>query len=70
MKNYEIKITGSGTQEEIVKALRDVANNIMMAGSGNPKGLTDELDDQEWEDATLVTSIEEEPLRGIMSSPE
>ena len=57
--NYEIKITGSGTQEELVAALRVIADNIMMAGSGNPQGLTNELDDVEWEDATLITKITE-----------
>lgn len=58
MKKFEIKITGSGTQEEIVEALRNVANNILSAGAGNPEGLNDELDDTEWEDSTLVTKVD------------
>jgi hypothetical protein len=55
--NYEIKITGSGTQEEIAEALRGVANNILGAGAGNPEGVKDELNDVEWEDATLMTLV-------------
>ena len=67
--NYEIKVTGSGTQEEIVKALRDVANNILGAGAGNPEGVKDELDDVKWEDATLMTivSLEEEDSPYMLS---
>ncbi len=53
--NYEIKITGSGTAKEIAEALKAVVKNLESATNG--KHETALLDGAEWEDATLVTTI-------------
>lgn len=48
---FEIKITGSGTKQELEKALQQVVDNI--------KASTDEeLDGSQWEDPTLMTEID------------
>lgn len=49
--NYEIKITGSGTKEQLEHSLRELARSIQDA-----KGDA-ELDGAEWEDAILMTEI-------------
>jgi hypothetical protein len=60
MEALKIKITGSGTAEEIAQALIQVATNIRFQAT-HPEG---KLDGEEWEDATLMTEIEakEEPM--------
>ncbi len=49
--NYNIKITGSGTRDEIISALQEII-----------KGMKDEtvgvLDGAVWEDETLLTEID------------
>jgi hypothetical protein len=52
--NYSVIITGSGTYEEILKSLKDVIKSIEAT-----KGDVEKLDDAEWEDSTLMTSINE-----------
>lgn len=52
MLNFSIKITGSGTAEEIAKSLEKVAKNIRE--SENLEGGV------EWEGPTLMTEIEPE----------
>lgn len=54
--NYEIKITGSGTAKQIAAALRDIAKNIQSAADGNHEEQL--LDGAEWEDPTLMTTID------------
>jgi exonuclease VII small subunit len=51
--NYTIKITGSGTSEEITHALKQIVSNIE-AGSH-----VSEMATVNWEDATLMTTISE-----------
>jgi hypothetical protein len=51
METYEIKITGSGTKEQIIKALKAVVQDIKDA---------DQIDKVRWEDKTLFTQIDEE----------
>ena len=51
MEQFEIKITGSGTPNEICKALADVISHIQQDKN---KGT---LDGAEWEDSTLMTEI-------------
>lgn len=48
-ETYNIKITGSGTKEEITKALQDVITSLI-----------DLEDKATWEDATLCTEISKE----------
>lgn len=56
MNTYEIKITGSGTPEEIATSLRTVADAIFHPTSmGHGKNMN--IDDVEWEDKTLMTEI-------------
>lgn len=51
---FEIKITGSGTPEEIAKALVELAKTIRTdISNGN------DLDGAEYEDQTLMTVINE-----------
>ena len=45
-ETFTIKITGSGTKEEITKALQDVITSLI-----------DLEDEGNWEDATLFTQI-------------
>lgn len=56
-QTFEIKITGSGTAEQLVNALRDVARSI---ASVNTEHGTAMLDGSKWEDAILVTEINAE----------
>jgi hypothetical protein len=63
--NYHIKITGSGTAEELLKALRDVVANIEEAKRGEHE--TAMLDGATWEDATLCTEI---LVEGTLTIPE
>lgn len=51
METYEIKITGSGTKDEIIRALAAVVQDIKNA---------DQIDRVRWEDKTLFTEINEE----------
>ena len=51
MKTYTIKITGSGTAQEIETALLGIIDEIRISG--------DELDGAEWEDPILFTEIDE-----------
>jgi len=53
MKVLKIKITGSGTREEIVKALQDVITSMV-----------DSDDDATFEDATLYTELSEDDDEG------
>ena len=50
----EIKITGSGTAEEVVDALRRIATNIAINAVEHGVHM---LDGSVWEDATLLTEI-------------
>jgi hypothetical protein len=50
MNNYAIKITGSGSKDEIVEALEGLINSIKESSE-------QELESKEWEDQTLVTEI-------------
>jgi hypothetical protein len=50
----EIKITGSGTADEIVEALRRVAKNIALNAAEHGVNM---LDGSVWEDSTLLTEI-------------
>lgn len=50
-KEFEIKITGSGTKSEIVAALKTVLDNIK-------ESTTTELESVEWEGVTLMTEID------------
>ena len=59
MKNYVIKITGGGTLENIINALRVVTDELAEELKNNP---VKEIDDIEWEDPTLMTLISEEEL--------
>lgn len=54
--NYNIKITGSGTADEIINALKGVIESIEEA---KPEGDAI-LDGAEWKDATLMTEISAE----------
>lgn len=56
--NYKIKISGSGTAEELAKALRDIADGIEEAKIGEHE--TAALDGATWEDKTLCTEINAE----------
>lgn len=50
MRNFDIRITGEGTAEEISAAL------LAMAGRFD-NATEDELEDAEWEDETLTAAI-------------
>lgn len=52
MANLKVKITGSGTKEEIIESLE---STIIMLMSATSDSIT-----AEWEDATLMTEIYEE----------
>ena len=52
-KEVEIKITGSGSPKELVKALQSIIKNIQ----STPE--VDLLEGQTWEDATLITETGE-----------
>lgn len=56
---YVIKITGSGTREDIANALRVVADAIYHETSqGHGKNLSDEsIDESNWEDNILFTEL-------------
>ena len=53
--NYKIKITGSGTSKDIVKALKEIIEGIEEAQNSDHE--TAILDGAEWEDTTLMTEI-------------
>lgn len=53
MKQFEIKITGSGTKKEIIIALRNLAFDINHLND-------DELEDAELEGSTLMTVVKEQ----------
>jgi hypothetical protein len=59
MKQFTIKITGSGTLKEIESALRSVASEIRTARIAKPSGIL-YAPTVEWEDPTLMTVISEE----------
>ncbi len=50
---YNIKVTGNGTQAQLVRDLRDLADAIEQANGSA------ELDGAEWETATICTDINE-----------
>jgi hypothetical protein len=56
MKQYTIKITGSGTFEEISKALLAVAEELEF----NREATDEPLFDIHWEDPTLYTEVTED----------
>lgn len=56
-KTFTIKITGSGTAEQLEIALRQVARNIQDLAQN---GKESELDGASWEDPTIMTEINEE----------
>jgi hypothetical protein len=53
---YSIKITGSGTPDEIIKSLKNVIGNIEEAKGGIAEIAT--FDEAKWEDRTLITEME------------
>lgn len=55
---YSIKITGSGTTDEIINALKNVIENIEEVSKSASEIIA--LDGAEWEDGTLMTEIESE----------
>ncbi len=59
MTEYSIKITGEGTAQDVVSALRKVANAIeskdIRDNLDSPE--VEDLDGAEWEDNTLMTEI-------------
>jgi hypothetical protein len=56
MKEYNIKITGTGTFEEITKGLLAVVNSMEMIIDVNKEP----MGDIEWEDPILITEIRED----------
>ena len=56
MKNFEIKITGSGTIPEITKSLDLLCNAFRLIPDS-------ELSRVEWEDPTLCTELDEEDIK-------
>lgn len=58
--NYKIKITGSGTPDEIVKALKEVLSEMEMSGYNNAFEVAKEKGEFTAEDTTLFTEISEE----------
>lgn len=59
MENYNIKITGGGSRQDIAKALRVIADALHHETSmGHGMNLSDDMiDGAEWEDCTLMTEI-------------
>lgn len=56
MKNtFEIKISGSGTPDEIIKALQDIVDGIVEAKHSD--NVDAALDGATWEDEILITEI-------------
>jgi len=55
MNNFEIKVSGSGTPEEIAQALIQLATSIRYDAT-HPK---EELDGKEYEDKTLCATVKE-----------
>jgi hypothetical protein len=51
MKNFEIKITGSGTKRDIINALKGLADSIKEEG--------DELEGKTFEDPILCAELKE-----------
>jgi hypothetical protein len=49
VRNYEIKVSGSGNRNQLIKALKAVIKNIQ-------EGATD-LESATWEDSNLLTEI-------------
>lgn len=58
--NYKIKITGSGTPDEIVKALKEVLSEMEMSGYNNAFEVAKEKGEFTAEDTTLFTEISED----------
>lgn len=56
--NYQIKITGSGTADEIISALKGLIKTIERAKKSGHEN--DMLDGAEWEGSTLMTEISAE----------
>ena len=56
MKQFEIKISGSGTVDQLVTRLLDIARKLQVA---NVHGGVDELEGT-YEDDILITEIKEE----------
>lgn len=56
---YTIRISGSGTREDIAKALRVVADAIHHPTSKGDGLNIEDIDGAEWEDSTLMTEINE-----------
>jgi len=52
MENFNIKITGGGTREDISKALAQISEQIK-------SWPVEDLDGCEWEDCTLMTEVNE-----------
>jgi hypothetical protein len=50
MNNFEIKITGSGSKDELIAALGTVLSDLKVSSE-------QELASAEWEDETLMTEI-------------
>lgn len=57
MYNYNIKITGSGTAEEIAQKLKSLAEEIEDSAKVENGMQRAFLDGAEWEDETLMTTI-------------
>jgi hypothetical protein len=57
---YSIKITGSGTPDEIVKALKEVLSEMETSGYNNAFEVAKEKGEFTAEDATLFTEISED----------
>lgn len=55
--NYSIRITGSGTPDEIVKALKEVLSEMEMSGYNNAFEVAKEKGEFTAEDETLFTEI-------------
>lgn len=68
--NYQIKISGGGTKEDIAKALRLIADALYHETSmGHGMNLADEMiDGAEWEDCTLLTELNKtaQPTKGVL----
>lgn len=57
---YTIKITGSGTPDEIIKALKEVLSEMEMSGYNNAFEIAKEKGEFTAEDETLFTEISED----------
>ncbi|HNU14051.1 MAG TPA: hypothetical protein PKI55_06280 [Chitinophagaceae bacterium] len=57
MQEYNIKITGSGTRQDIAKALRLIADAIYHPHSKGDGLNIEDIDGAQWEDSTLMTEI-------------